>query len=59
MKAAYLDPQLIFQGYRQSMERSDRFVIFGKVGIQFLRLSQSSFREEFVDTVCLETIESA
>lgn len=35
------------------MKRPDRFAIFGKVGIQFLRLSQSSFWEEFVDAVCL------
>ena len=41
------------------MERSDRFLILGKVGIQFFRLSQSSFWEEFVDTICLETTESA
>jgi hypothetical protein len=41
------------------MERSDRSVVFGKVGIQFLCLRQSSFWEEFVDTVCLETTESA
>jgi hypothetical protein len=37
----YLDPQLIFQGYRQSMERSDCLIVFGEVGAQLLCLRQS------------------
>jgi hypothetical protein len=36
------------------MERSDRFLLLGKVGIQLFRLRQSSFWEELMDAVCLK-----
>lgn len=50
---SYLHSRLILQGNRQSVQRSNRFLILLEILIQFLSLSQGSLGEEFQSTIDL------